>query len=251
MAMALDTSIFTPDGDGKKVLRRTLQTAVKDINAVLVPSPKLNFIGSIEFLTEQVINSIAACVGDKDGQPVWTDPRAGNLNPDTIALYEYLVGQQAAEPGAEAAGSTAATAAHARGEDIYLAEDEECPGWIKSAGPTNPKYEAICAVCSRKAACADRAEKVIKEPKPPKEPSEPKYSRASAFIEALKTGGNKQSLAEISDKLYVQKTGKKSNLPEAKFWVANYLRLLLELNLVTETEGVFTSDSITWMPGAN
>lgn len=178
----MDTGSFTTNkdgGDGYKACRKALQEAFKDINEVLQPKPKLNIMMGTDKMAEVVVAQIAACIGqDAVGNPTWTNPAAVNLSPDTIKLYEWCVGQRTQESiqdpnsvaqtvgkeqmaftnaeGEEIVVTTAQDAAQAA-EDIYLADGEECPGWVKKAGPTNPKYEAICLVCSRLAACADRA----------------------------------------------------------------------------------------------
>jgi hypothetical protein len=92
-------------------------------------------------------------------------------------------------------------------------------------------------VAKPKTAAKPKAEPKTKEPKAP---SEPKYSRATAFLDALKTGGTREQLATASNASYMAKTGKKDNLPEAKFWTANFLRLLEEMDLVQEDNGVIT-----------
>ena len=239
--MALDTSTFETD---TKALRKAMQEAFKDINAVLDPKPKLNFIMATDKMGQVIIDSIGACIGEENGQPIWVDPKAASLNPDTIITYEYLVNLQTPEPGAEA--QSGAEAAAAAAEEIYLAEGEECPGWVKSAGPTNPKYKAICAVCSKIEACKERAkpktEKAAKEPKLPKEPKIIKeaYSRVHSVCDCLKTNSpfTKESLAQAANALYIQKGGK-DNLKESVWAVGNFLKPLILMGTVVEDNGNF------------
>lgn len=160
--------------------RKDMQAAIKDLNAVLEPKPKLNIIGGANFLADQIVKTITNCIGtDEAGNTIWTNPKAGNLNSGTIAVYELLV-EYLPEVKSEDQGANPAAAIQAA-EEVYLAENEECPGWVKSAGPTNPKYEAICAVCSRKVACAERSKEEAS--------TRPKTKKSAAVAKPNKTEG--------------------------------------------------------------
>ena len=80
--MALDTSNFSSDpagGDAYKNYRRACQAAIKDINAVLAPAPKLNFMMPTSGMGEAIVATVGACVGkDEQQNPIWTNDKAGN-----------------------------------------------------------------------------------------------------------------------------------------------------------------------------
>lgn len=213
--MALDTSNFSFDkkaGDGYKALRTALQAAFKDINDVLQPKPKLNPIMATDQMGQVVVAQIAQVVGtDDDGNPKWTDDRAGNLKPETVELYTWLADQQQpeqeqppAEPGegatdatatepAEAAAATAATTEDAAGaETAYLTDNEECPGWLHKQGPK--EGEEACGICSRNEACAKHSG--IKQ-KPSTKKAAPSAAARSRYGQRLNTMS-----AEIDDLIW-------------------------------------------------
>ena len=264
----METGKFTSNkdgGDGYRDYRKACQTAFDDINTVLAPKPRINKIMATADMGKAIVNKIGTCVGvDAEDNPIWTDPRAGSLKPETIELYSFLVspegmtqmGMTAPEPAADSSAveeqNPEVAAAEAAGQPDpalaqgpkFLAEDQECSGWVNKTGP-DPRYKETCEACSRNEACATQMAKpkaTAKSKAGPKSkgPCEPKYSRATAFLNALKTGGTREQLAATSNAGYMAKTGKKDNLPEAKFWMANFLRLLEEMDLVQEDNGVIT-----------
>jgi hypothetical protein len=143
--------------------RKAIQAAIKNINSVLAPTPKLGIIGTTEFLTNQVVSAIGACIGqDEAGSPIWTNPAAANLDPGTITTYEALVAAAAAEPAAAepaaAEADEAAAAAGAVAEPAAAATGEiegECAAWAAKAGPK--AGDAECDACPDLKECADRA----------------------------------------------------------------------------------------------
>ena len=247
--------------------RKEMQAAIKDINATLAPAKKLNIIGTGDFLSTQIVTAIAACIGQDDqGNPTWENPAAGNLSPDTIKTYEALVlmtGTDAnpepeTSPTGEPEGDCAAWVAKAGPKE----GDPECdacpdlPECTERAGkavakPAQPKktdeekeaeklakeQAKIEAQATKEKEKADKKAQKKAAVAAAKIPAEPKYSRVFAFLDALKAGGTKDDIASASNKLYMEKTGKADNLPEAKFWASNFLRLLTEMGQVQEQDG--------------
>ncbi len=132
--------------------KKALQAAVKDLNNILAPKPKLNFIASIENLSRQIIDTLGACVGeDEAGNPIWTRPdEVAKLNQATIALYNDLVAR-------EDAGDVEEDAEPKPSPHLALAEapvEGECQAFLKSAGPKEGDPE--CAECKRLQECIDK-----------------------------------------------------------------------------------------------
>jgi hypothetical protein len=138
--------------------RKAMQAAIKDINLILEPKPKLNIIGSAEFLGKQIITTIAACIGeDGEGNPIWTDEKAEGLSEGTIKVYESLVAQavDAGTESVEQPTTTVGETSDAPTETLTEIPEGECEAFLKSAGPREEDQE--CAECIRSAECAAKA----------------------------------------------------------------------------------------------
>lgn len=172
--------------------RKSMQAAIKDINAVLEPKPKLNVIGGADFLAKQIVTSISTCIGGTPEAPTWADPRGGQLSPETIATYEAIVTVQQsaaeaeqAQPEAQPTAGQAAepeqtqpeaeAQAEAVVEAVYLADGEECAGFVKSLGPK--EGDEACAACSKATECAEKAQGT-KKPEKAAKPAQPKEPKA-------------------------------------------------------------------------
>ena len=299
--MALDTSNFSSDpagGDAYKNYRRACQAAIKDINAVLAPAPKLNFMMPTSGMGEAIVATVGACVGkDEQQNPIWTNDKAGNLAPDTIELYTWLIAQtpavaqpaetkvepetKPAEDALAAAGGPEAVAEAALAqkqpetkpetEIKYVAEGENCLGWINNLGPTNPRYKETCDACSKLVPCGERAE-AAKGPKAGKKtaaekevekaakaqakadakaqraadktadkaagPSKAKYNRARACVDALRQScpATMEQVAAKAQELYLA-AGNTGSAEAGMTWLRAYAVEVLEAAGVVAVEG--------------
>lgn len=139
--------------------RKDMQAAIKDINTILEPKPKLNVIGSADFLANQIVKAVAACIGeDENGNPVWTDERAGKLNPATVAVYEQIVATMPGQPVAEVAAEMAEEKVEEpKPEATAKLAGKDCEAFLAAAGP-DTESEA-CAACAKFKECREKAEK--------------------------------------------------------------------------------------------
>jgi len=214
-----------------EVKHTDLQHAVKDINEVF--GMKQNKIAARQVLIDFILTTINDCIGpdpENPGEVIWTNERAGNLQPKTIATYTELAKDSNAQAaGEEDASKTCADFGKNYKEDEVVCQEclraEECQTTMANAAAAAAKKKES----AKKAAVAKKAA----EPRPEK------FSRSLAFLEAIKEGGTKQGLAEKSDQIYADRTSKTSNPAEAKFWTSNFLRLLTDMNLVEENAGIF------------
>lgn len=224
----MDTSNFTTNkegGDNYKDCRKAMQAAYKDINAVLEPKPKMNIMDATAAMPAKIVDVVGACIGeDEKGNSIWADPRGAKLNADTIAVYNWALSlvepaeePETVQPGAEAGPAEKAESEIVEpepwtqpAEDVYLADNEECPGWVKKLGPS-AEYEEICKACARLKACTERmgakpAAGAKKEgSRRKKKDSEPKQTKPgviASILAMLKSGPHSKD--EILDKLKVQ-----------------------------------------------
>lgn len=223
--------------------RKSLQAAVKDINAVLEPKPKIPFITTVENMAKQIVDSIAACIGEGDDGPVWTDQRASKLKDETINVYKGILA--VGLPGEATEGATSEGAETTEGAE----GTEECEAFLQSLGPN--EGEEACTVCSRFTECKDKHEaakaqasnpekpKKKKEAKP-KEPKKAIYTRAESVVDALNTGNEftKDELAQAANDLYKAKGGK-DNVKESAGDVKRVLNILGYVGMLSESEGKF------------
>ncbi len=228
--MSLDTTNFSSDpqaGDNYKNYRRACQAAIKDINAVLAPTPKMNFMMPTAGMGEVIIAHVGACVGtDGQGNPIWTNPAAANLAQDTIDLYSWLIAQVPAQLVAEGAPAEVETQTpevataetpdldvapameqqeqapptETQAEPNMVAEGQECPGWDKKVGPKPGAPECTTEACARFAACAERAAKVKKPKKTAEEKEAEKAAKAQAKAEAKETKKKEREAAKAAGK---------------------------------------------------
>jgi len=113
------------DGDAKKAFRRACQEAFKDINAVLEPAKKVNPVMAHGKLGQAVVDNIAPFVGtDDSGTPVWLDPKAANLKPETVELYNFLAAELEVPPKAAEATTTEGAAAEATTKEAAAEQTE-------------------------------------------------------------------------------------------------------------------------------
>jgi len=268
--------------------RRSLQLAVKDINKTLNPRPKLNFIASIENLSKQIVETIASRIGeDENGNPIWTDPKCADLSHETISVYEKLISEQVQEQEPVEVQEQVQeqepvevqeqesvddqetietevqkqepievqTETQTPASDVYLAEGEECPGFVQALGPK--EGDEACKVCSRIKECIERAnaekskrasEEVEESKKTSKKTSKKalkKYTRVNSVADCLLTGKaySVDELAESANKLYVEKEGR-NNIKESLWCVKQVINVLSTIGLLrNEGEKVIFSKS--------
>lgn len=228
--------------------QQQIQFAIKDINQVFTPEPKLRVIGPKEMLRGQIVDAITKATSAND-------PRLATLAGETIDVYNAMIDQntqpapdppqepstvEAAQPGTEQGTEpqqSQESAAAAAGEE------DDCFGVSYDANATECQPNS----CGRAAECAAKmsgkappkvagAGKVQKTKKPAAE----KYTRAHAFCDALKAGSfDSKALAVKLDELYAAK-GHASNIKESTWAVGNFLKPLLILGIVKEEGGMYT-----------
>jgi hypothetical protein len=216
--------------EAQAIDRKAMQAAVKNINDVLGPKPKLQFIAPPEKLEEQIVSSVAACIGeDEGGNPVWTDKRAESLAKETIDTYEAIVKRSEAK----AKPKVAEPAPEAKAEP----EVEECPGFVKSLGPK--EGDEACTVCSRVQECTERAAPK-KEHKKRLVEMEEAYSWIHAVCDAIKSGPKtRDQVADEALRLYIENGGS-GDKKGAERNTYSYLRPLIVMGYVKDDNGILT-----------
>lgn len=139
----------------QEIPHKTLQSAVKDINALFKPKPQLRHIAAREVLMESIVTVIGAAVQAGD-------VRIDDLQRETIDTYNTIVspGQEPAEP---------AEPVHVQEVAQEMAEEDNCPAFGTDFDPNAEE----CTACERAEECAQgtAAAKVVAVPaKPPKPP---------------------------------------------------------------------------------
>ena len=241
--------------EASEVKHPDLQKAAKDINAVL--GTKQNHVAGRQALIDFIVGSIGGCIGPNPENPeeqIWTDQRAGELKPETLATYEAL-----ATPAAEA-GAGQAEAPEAAGQDKATSEAQDAatevqPGDEAPAPKECPEfgkgYDAGDPACAKPCKRAEECQTAMAEaapkkktaeaaaPKEPKAASADKYRRAHAFCDALRSGPlPKEGLITKTNELYMAK-GNADNINESTWAVSTFMKPLLILGTVKEENGVF------------
>jgi len=203
------------------ITQKDLQAAVKDINQVLSPEPKLKMITTRQGHIENILATLGALVNEA-GE--WTDERCSNLHPDTVSVYTNLL-QNPETP-------TAATAPAA-------GDEAECP----SFGVAPDTEDPACQTCLRAQECVDAVEaKTVKAKAKKKKEGKKKesYSRIQSVIEVLRTGApfTRKTLAEEANKLYAQKGGK-DNLKESVWSTNHTVTVLHHMDLLESNDDGF------------
>jgi hypothetical protein len=154
----------------EEVKHADLQQAVKDINTTL--GTNQNKVAGRQVLIDFIVGAIGGCIGPDPENPdaqIWTDERAGELKPETLATYEALTGSPE-DPGTAVTEEDAITAEQAHAEaagqpDPKAAESQ--PG----TDPTQPKecpefgkgYDAADPACAKPCKRAKECQTVMAE----------------------------------------------------------------------------------------
>jgi len=200
--MAQTDSQLTPEQQE----RFGLQAAIKDINKVLAPTPKLRFIAQVPDLKQQIYDILSPLVAPEGSAEAWTDSRCNSLAPETILVYNKVFdeieamkpqGQSPEVAAAEAAGQPDPALVAGETQTVVETEkpgaegqgdDEGCAAFKQGAGPaTEGPYVDECANCPDKAECAEKAEQMkAQDTAPTKKTKEEKAAEKAKAKEAKK-----------------------------------------------------------------
>lgn len=236
-----------------------LQKAVLDINTVL--GTKQNKVAGRQHLIDFIVNTIGGYIGPNPENPeeqIWTNPKAADLKPETLATYETLATSAAEQseagqpkPSGESGEAKAAqeevdklSGDLAKGhEDLTqsAAQPKECPEFGKGYDPEDP---ACAKPCKRGEECQTIMSEATpkktgdsKKPKEPKAPAADRYGYVHAAYDAILSGDmSRNDLAKKMVELYSAK-GKTGDVKQARRNLDSDLRSLLVFGVVNEESG--------------